>query len=176
MTRFSPTPHSTTPGRRLWWEGWKWRRPTGARPGRDVRGAKLKGARRRKEERLRRRCATSGMVGAFRMYQRGGAISAIFLAGVERRRCSSSRIHGLDARVFMGAKMEIGDDRGGFRSVGVLRRDPDWRCCRSAAINIGDYFEHWLRCAAAIKEAPRISWSNWFRKTPRPNLSGPGRR
>ena len=82
--------------------------------------------------------------------------------------------YGWDHGVFLGATASSETTAANIGDIGALRRDP-FAMKPFCGYNMGDYFQHWLNMGDALgKNAPRIFYVNWFRKSSSGKFLWPG--
>jgi phosphoenolpyruvate carboxykinase (GTP) len=82
--------------------------------------------------------------------------------------------YGWDHGVFLGATASSETTAANIGDIGALRRDP-FAMKPFCGYNMGDYFQHWLNMGDRLgKNAPRIFYVNWFRKSPQGRFLWPG--
>ncbi len=79
-----------------------------------------------------------------------------------------------DHGVFLGATASSETTAANIGAVGKVRRDP-FAMKPFCGYNMGDYFQHWLYMGERLKsKAPRIFYTNWFRKSADAHWLWPG--
>jgi len=79
-----------------------------------------------------------------------------------------------DHGVFLGATASSETTAANIGAVGNLRRDP-FAMQPFCGYNMADYFQHWFNMGDRLgKNAPRIFYVNWFRKTAEGKWLWPG--
>ncbi len=82
--------------------------------------------------------------------------------------------YGWDHGVFLGATASSETTAANIGDIGALRRDP-FAMKPFCGYNMGDYFQHWLNMGDRLgKNAPRIFYVNWFRKSSQGKFLWPG--